>query len=102
MRASPEKIFFRALGLQLAFCAAVMFTTIWTFEVYRYAMVPYWPIAFAWERLLPWGKDRAQLSIALTLWIPLVGCVGYSGLVYLVALVTRKKKSLTRRQSQRL
>jgi hypothetical protein len=69
----------------------VVLTTLWTFEVYRYAMLPYWPFAFAWERLVPSGRDRDQVPMALFLWIPLIGCVTYSTVAYVVALLAKRK-----------
>jgi hypothetical protein len=89
--ASPRKVFGVALAAQVTFCALVILTTVWTFEIYRYAMLPYWPVAFAWERFLPWGKDRDQVSMALSLWIPLIGCVSYSAVAYVVALIAKRK-----------
>jgi len=89
--ASPKKVFGVAFAAQVMFCALVLLTTVWTFEIYRYAMLPYWPVAFVWERLLPWGRDRDQVSLALSLWIPLIGCITYSVVAYVVALVANRK-----------
>jgi len=92
MRMSPKKIFLWTLGIQIAFCALVILTTIWTFEIYRYAMIPYLPFAYLWEQFVPWGRDRDQIVIAMTLWIPLIGCMVYSGIAYVIAISAKDNK----------
>ena len=87
---SIKSSFWIAEGIQVLAYGLFLLTTLWTTEIYRYYTFAYWPIAYLWERLLPWGRDRDQIVSAIFVWIPLFGSLTYSLCVCLLIRIVRR------------
>jgi ABC-type phosphate transport system permease subunit len=91
MSTSPKKVFVSALIVQVVYCALAVLISVWSLRIFGLMMIPYFPVAFAWERLLPWGRDRDQVAMALFLWVPLIGTLAYSAIAYFIARGAKKE-----------